>query len=570
MGVTTIPLRSSARLTCAVAVGCVLGTRVAVAFPATDASNPSIVSTTPEPTESDLRHQLQLQSGFGAGAAGATGWTFVPRISAQEMYTDNVLNSSTDRRWDMVTFLTPGIALVGDVPNAQVRLDYAPQFRVDARTPSQNDITQQLLGTGNFTILPDELFLDARAVAGATPTAPGFGALGTGITQQLNTSNGNIGTLGLSKENQTQVNSVSISPYLLHRFGDTGTAKVGYEFNQSSFSNGGSDFPLFFQTGGSSQHIMTNQGVAQFETGERFAPYRDLIVANISQSNGTGVNQDSSQNTLVNQLGYQINRDVGVFAELGYESLRFGGLPPTRIDDMVWAFGTTVTPNPDSEITISYGHKNGFNAISFNGSYAVTARTRISARYDTGLQSDLQNIQNQLDLAALDTNGNAVDAQTGAPLFIGGGGLGVQNGLFRTKAFTLSANTVLDRDQFSLSLQISEQTTVALAPSSLVASNPFAIPPPPVGQSSNAKTASLSWAHAFSEALSMVCIASYSTAQQSSTGTLNSIGANVSLQYAINETWVTNVRYAYFDRVSATPGQSIYQNLIIVGISKQF
>ena len=226
-------------------------------------------------------------------------------------------------------------------------------------------------------------------------------------------------------------------------------------------------------------------------------------------------------------MATQINRDVGVFAELGYESLRFGGLPPTRIDDMVWAFGTTVTPNPDSEITISYGHKNGFNAISFNGSYAVTARTRISARYDTGLQSDLQNIQNQLDLAALDTNGNAVDAQTGAPLFIGGGGLGVQNGLFRTKAFTLSANTVLDRDQFSLSLQISEQTTVALAPSNLVASNPFAIPPPPVGQSSNAKTASLSWAHAFSEALSMVCSASYSTAQQSSTGTLNSIGANV-------------------------------------------
>ena len=91
-----------------------------------------------------------------------------------------------------------------------------------------------------------------------------------------------------------------------------------------------------------------------------------------------------------------------------------------------------------------------------------------------------------------------------------------------------------------------------------------------MGQSSNAKTASLSWAHAFSEALSMVCSASYSTAQQSSTGTLNSVGANVSLQYAINETWVTNVRYAYFDRVSATPGQSIYQNLIIVGISKQF
>ena len=146
MGVANVPLRSPAWLTYAVVIGCLLGPRCAMAFPASDPSNPSVESDIPPPTDADLRHQLQLQSGFGAGAAGAGGWTFVPRVSLQEMYTDNVLQTSTNRRWDLVTLFTPGFSLLGDVPNAQVKLDYGPQLREDLRTPQEDGVTQQLLG----------------------------------------------------------------------------------------------------------------------------------------------------------------------------------------------------------------------------------------------------------------------------------------------------------------------------------------------------------------------------------------------------------------------------------------
>ncbi len=178
MGVANVPLRSPARLTYAVVIGCLLGPRCAMAFPASDPSNPSVESDIPPPTDADLRHQLQLQSGFGAGAAGAGGWSFVPRVSLQEMYTDNVLQTSNNRRWDLVTLFTPGFSLLGDVPNAQVKLDYGPELREDLRTPQEDGVTQQLLGTGLFTLVPDELFVDARAVAGGTPNSPGFGASG--------------------------------------------------------------------------------------------------------------------------------------------------------------------------------------------------------------------------------------------------------------------------------------------------------------------------------------------------------------------------------------------------------
>lgn len=199
MGVATVPFGSCLRLIPVVAVGCTLMTSAALAFPATDADNPSPFANPPAPTESDLRHQLQLQSGFGAAASGG-GWTFTPRIMGEEFYTDNVLQSPTDRRWDLVTLATPGITILGDLPNTQVRLTYAPQFRLDATTPQENSVTQQLIGSGQFTIVPDAFYVDARAFAGAAPAFGGFNGFGTGLTPQLGQPGQSLGLQGLSKQ----------------------------------------------------------------------------------------------------------------------------------------------------------------------------------------------------------------------------------------------------------------------------------------------------------------------------------------------------------------------------------
>jgi uncharacterized protein (PEP-CTERM system associated) len=569
MGLVTVPPASPVRLVCILAAACLLGGRDVMAFPATDATNPPVTTTTneAEPSESDLRHQLQLQTGFGAAAGG--GWTFVPRVSLDEIYTDNVLNTERDRRWDLITIASPGFYLNGDVPNAQVTLSYAPGFQMDARTPQENRITQNLAGTGQFTIIPDAFYVDARAIAGGAPIGGGFGALGTGLTAPtLGPGFGGLGTAGLANRNTVQTTSYSISPYVLHRFGDIGTAKVGYQFNLSSFTQGTSYVPLLFPTGNNASTSIINEGVAQFETGERFAPFRDLVAADARLGSGNGINTNSSQYTLVNRLGYLVNHDLTVYGELGYESLNFNGVPPTRINDAIWGVGATYTPNPDSTITVSFGHQNGENNVGFSGSYALSSRTQLSASYRTGLQTDLQGIAGQLDLAALDSTGRTIDAQTGAPLFIGTGGIGVQSGLFRVKAFTFAATTVLDRDQFSLSFQLTQTTTVAAAPPGTFI--PFGVPAPPVGSTSNARTAYFTWTHQFSADLTLSSTVSYGTSHITPTGNQTSLAATIAMQYLISQTLAANVRYAYFDRTSSTPGQAFYQNLVLVGISKSF
>ena len=574
-----VPLGIPARVTWAIAAGCLLSARMALAFPASDPTSPSAVTTAPPPSESDLRHQLQMQSGFGAASSGG-GWTFTPMLSLQEAWTDNILNTTNNRRWDVLTLFTPSIAVTGDVPNAQVRFQYGPQFRLAARTPQENGVTNQLVGTGLFTIVQDEFYVDARAFAGGSPLGGGFGALGPGVTPNfggLSTSNP-LGTTGLSNQNQVQTTSVSVAPYWLHRFGDTGTAKIGYQINELSFSQGNTYVPIFFPTGHNTGYNVTNEGVAQFETGDRFAPFRNLTIADAQIGNGN-FQGNSQQYTVINQLGYLVNRDITVFGQLGYESLRFDGIPPTRINDVIWGVGTTWTPNADSQITVTFGHRYGENNFGFNGSYALTARTRISAYYTTGIQNDLQGLQGQLDLASLTTTGQTVDSQTGAPLFIGNGGLGFQSGLFRTKSFTASVNTTLDRDQFGLSLQISQSTTLALAPlGSVVIVN---VPTAPVGSTSTAKSIYGTWLHQISDDLTLSSSASFSSSHfGGSSGNQQSWAVSIGMQYLISQTLAATASYSFFDYLTSAQNilifnrsgqnQSYYQNLVLVGLTKQF
>jgi uncharacterized protein (PEP-CTERM system associated) len=578
MGVANVPLGSSTRLTCAIAVGCLLSTCEAVAFPATDAGTPSVVENAPPPTESDLRHQLQLQSGIGAAAAGSNLWTFVPSLGADEFFTDNVLQAPTDRRWDLVTVVTPGIAINGNAPNAQVTLNYNPQFRLDARTPSQNGVTQQLAGTGLFTIVQDEFYVDTRVFAGGTPLNSGFGGLGTNVAPNLGLGGVNgSATTGLSRQNTAQTFTGAITPYWLHRFGDFGTAKVGYELSGSSISQqSGGGFPTFFPTGGANQQNVTNQGVAQFETGEEFAPYRYMVVASGSASNGTGVLHGSNEESIKNRLGYEITRAIGVYGQVGYERERFGGVPPIMVNDAIWGIGATWAPNADSQITLGYGHENGTTGVQLSAYYALSARTRITASYQTGLQTDLGQLQSQLDLTAFNQNGAAVDALTGAPLFSGLNGIGIQNGLFRGKTFSMSATTSLDRDYISFVLEYSEQTTLAVD-NNLVATNPFSPVAPPVGSTSQGVTGIALWQHSLSEDLMLSSSASYGVTSVSGgnsgapgTGRQTSIGASVGLQYALTPTLTTQARYAYFRRGSPLPDETIYQNVFLVGVNKQF
>jgi hypothetical protein len=42
------------------------------------------------------------------------------------------------------------------------------------------------------------------------------------------------------------------------------------------------------------------------------------------------------------------------------------------------------------------------------------------------------------------------------------------------------------------------------------------------------------------------------------------------LRYIVSPSTLLSVRYSFFDRISKIPGYSLYENILLLGVTKQF
>jgi uncharacterized protein (PEP-CTERM system associated) len=555
------------------------------AFPLTDALTPSILTPTldaqGEPT--DLTSQIGPAGPFSG--LPSPGWTFTPRAGIQTSYNDNVLATHSDHRWDWVNYFTAGLTVQGNTDRVTARFDYAPTMAIYARTPSLNYLSQNFTGNGSITFVPDLFYMDVRGLAGVQPrNGTGFGASGVGSAGA---------TTGLPPNQLSQVATVGITPYLLHRFGEYGTGKIGYSFNGSTQSavNGFGSLPFIGSSGSSSQAVsslspaqqqqlnqsgflgsgilnqnstqITNQEVAQFQTGEFLGRFNNLSIISASQYSGSGGTSNGYQNFISNQLGYALTRQITVFASIGYEDISYDGTPGTKINDATWQVGTTLIPNADSKITFGYGHQSGVDSFQANGSYQVTPRLGVSVAYNTGIGNGLSQLQNNVAVSDVNQNGYLVNAITGAPLFNLSGTIGNNNNLYRTRTLSASAQLVYERDVIVASYSMSDQELLGTTQQNGAA---FAA-------NTTSNTAYGSWTHQISPAWSSIASGSYTTQPSQAAqvpGTQSTVNANLTLQYQINPTLTASAQYAYYDRSSPFTFLSFTQNVFLLGIMKTF
>lgn len=561
-GARSRPIRAArwypqALLLGAVAASASLGVHRAVAFPSSDVTSPSIVpaATGAEPDAADaeaLSHQVQLLGGYSKNVG--TGWNITPSLGVKEVFNDNVLETSTNRQWDLISTVTPGLAIYGDTPNTQVRLNYQPSLLYYARESSLNQIAQDLDATGSFTLWQDHLYLDLRGLAGEGATngnAPGLGYGGSGT--------GGAGGAGstasnLNKNNSTQFTSFEASPYWLQSFGDYGTLKVGYTANvtTSSSTSGGTT-----TTGTNSNATSTqtsNEELIQYNTGQYFDRISDTAMADARQFGGSGETSSGHNNTLTNTLNYVLNRTYSVFGTIGYEDIDYGGASELTIHDIVWKVGTTVTPNPNSSITVSYGHQNGSNSLTFDGHYAASARTTVFASYLTDLGTQLQSVQNQLETSSVNNSGNLVNNQTGAPVYVGNNLLGTQSRVYRTQEMTIGTTTLLDRDTLTMTAQFSDYTELGTGA---------------VGGTSGI-TGTVTWIHQLREDLTLNTSGSYGRRWSSPGGRSLYVAATGALTYNISATLSGSLSYSFYDVNATGADESMYQDLFLLSLTKQF
>jgi uncharacterized protein (PEP-CTERM system associated) len=551
--------RSAAQFV-AMLCGICLMVRHAAAFPASDAENPSVVTpaTAAASDQSDvsaLSHQLQLLNPYASSVG--PGWTFTPSLTLQEAFNDNVFQTEQDRRWDMITYVTPGLAIYGDTQNVQVRFNYTPTLIYYVRNSSLNQIAQNLNAIGDITLWQDHLYLDLRASTGvgsASGSNPGLGFGGGGLGQP-SANSPNIGLTGLNKANSSQNTAFAASPYFLQQFGDYGTLKLGYTLSYTTVSNAAGFVPLPTNTKGPSLSETSNEELATFTTGTFLERASDTVSLDATQSAGSGAGTNSHNASASNQVNYALNRAILLFGSIGYESIDYGGTNSENINGITWQLGTTLTPDPRSTLTLSYGHQQGVDSLSANGVYQMTARTSVNVSYGETLGNQLQQLQTQLAVEDINNVATVVNSRTGVPITNASQLLGTQNQLYRSTVATVGTTTSLDRDSFTANFQYAVYTAAGAGATG----------------STNGVTGTAWWMHSLREDLTLNVGGSYGIRWFIDPGGHNNFAAlSSSLNYIISATLSASLSYAFYDVNSTQQGQTEYQDIVILSLTKTF
>jgi Putative beta-barrel porin 2 len=537
-----------------------------------------------------------------ATVPNANAWTIIPRITLQEMFTDNTLEATSPRRFDAITVISPGIAAIADTARLQLHLDYQPNLLLHAIDGPLNVMTQHLNLTGLVTIVPDLAFVDVRAVSGvqsAFGALAGSGDIGVG-NAGLNSASTIATQSGTNPFNEIQTSSVGMSPYLLSQFKDYGTGKLGVSIDASHYSSiTGFAANPFTSGGANAQSLLATEQIAQFTTGEFLGRFQSAFLADFLQSRtqadtgatipvltaqGTIVPEAASsftsqRQTIMDTVTYSVNRTLALIGALGEQHIQYSNQAGPEVDGLTWKAGFTVTPNEDSALTITYGRYNGYNGVQANGHVALGTRTLFSFDYSNTIGTQLESLQNQLNNSAINSTGQLVNAQTGGPNFVATNAVGVQSGVFRYNTLNTSLKTTWLRDAVEAYATWSIQTN--LTPGNVQTSEfvdpttgsviVVAQPVAGTGQSVDVKTINLTWTHELTSDLTLNTGAAYSFIRRSADlGNDSSVAASVALQYLLSATTTLSARYSFFDRVSKIPGYSLYENTLLVGFTKTF
>ncbi len=401
-----------------------------------------------DPNQSDLRNHLLNSFGQngtqpqpGSSISGPA-WQFSPALSVTESLTDNAnqfagygygLGGTRD---DAITQITPSILIVGNTERFRVNLNYAPTGVIYAENSDYSQFRQQFYGSVQTTAVPDLFYIDTRGSVSQNPVYGGTGLLNTDL---------------LPPSQRETLSEISVSPYLSHSFGGTGTAQAGVSYIYSATDAPGylnSDsavVPVALPYNYGSQWLATRRVFANFTTGEDYGRFQDEISTDNNFYDGSGASRDAHRILLTDDASYAINRFVSGLGEIGYENLSYPDSGYGYVGG-VWSAGVRVTPNAQSSVTVEYRRIDGITAPYVFGFWQITPRIRVFGSYSEGITTFQQDQQNQLLSGTNDQTGVAASALVAAPIIDNASLFGANQALTNTARANLSVSYITDRD----------------------------------------------------------------------------------------------------------------------------
>lgn len=298
---------------------------------------------------------LLLLAAFPAHA----DWRATPTLTVSEIWTDNVNLTEDDLAYsDLITQVSPGFKLSNRT--RRLTFDASAQLNTfyylhdsDKRSrdgspsgdnPDVNSVQTSYRANMRGELAQDLFFVDATASRGQ---------------QNISAFGPRASNDAYSRNNRTDIESWSISPFLVHRFGSTASGQLRYTRD----SVGGGEQIGFRRTGGDTIQASLASGTS-FRTVGWGINYTD------QELNGGRYGDSSTQNLAAN-LSYMVSARLALLANAGYDRYEYEGLGGGD-QGANWSLGFRWTPSARTTLQATAGR----HFYGNTGSLLAMHRTR--------------------------------------------------------------------------------------------------------------------------------------------------------------------------------------------------
>jgi hypothetical protein len=289
----------------------------------------------------------------------ALNWTVHPSLDFEEVFSDNINQTNSDKESAFVTEISPGISVNGTSAVSTFDFNYRMQTLYNAGGNSGIDINNQLQMNTNYEFVRNKLYLDSSS----------------SISQQ-NVSNRRIASDNISGgEDTTNVATFRISPYWTPHFKEYADGVFRATYDRVSTDGGSSELS---DTDTFSQNIILTSG-------RRFSYINwSLAFNNSHQKNSDSEDVDFQDSLAV--IRYALGRKFNVFARVGHSNNSFAGDSESNNNGVFYTFGGEWRPNQSFRLEAGYGN-NSFVTVDispFRRLHWITTYTNNDIGLNTG------------------------------------------------------------------------------------------------------------------------------------------------------------------------------------------
>ncbi len=312
---------------------------------------------------------------------------YAAAVSTRATYTDNInlrRDGLKNDEYILSTVLTGGAIISTKRLTALALGDLDFSYLIDR---GDFVVNQNIGATATVTVADNYLYVD---VSGQTSR----NLVGDNARFSRNLNN--------ARNQQANVHSYSLSPYVYHALPDQSSVEARYRFAQVFIDDSGA--ATNFLAGNSLNDSMSHEAFASYDTGAAFDRVRIRASASANKTTESGSANlpdfEYEQGSLYTEAQVALDNRFSLSGAVGYDEVDTSAAAALFFDDdalsgFFWRAGITAQGNRRGRARIEYGERYGGDFVDADVSYKLTKHVALSARASRSFQTRAQGVSSQ-------------------------------------------------------------------------------------------------------------------------------------------------------------------------------